>query len=330
MRRARAQGGLLFTLAVVLLLVTPAIDSASAKAASFQALLNPDGTGRIFVNNGSSPAWTVCAPDRSSCHPFATGGDVSTNGAPPDVVFRAETHALEEPEWLTPIWLGNVTSVAPPSVSGTVRANELVTPIPGRWQGGWSNDYDRMQLAACKTPTGESCVTLTEPSYPQSCPGEAAVLDPVFSGWYLRVADQRLAADTTFLFSGATTPYGQEVWSQAPTISVSVVGRIDPPLHARTAECGPPPLVRVTLTPSAVARVRCGLGCRASLIATRHGRTASVSRRLRAYSIAAARNVPIPELRLPRRAISRLGRGPARVVVLVNGERTASRTVLLR
>ncbi len=307
-----------------------AVESSVAKAGSFQTLLNVDGSGRIFVNNGSTPTWMICAPSRSNCSPFATGDDISTNGAPPNVVFRAETHALEEPEWVTPTWFGNVTSVGPPSVSGRIKANELVTPVPGRWWGGWSTDGDAMQLAACENPSGDGCVTLTERTYPASCPNEAVVIDPTFVGWYLRVADQRLPADTAFTFEAATTPYGGEVWPQSVTVSTTIVGRIGPPAQRRTAQCGPPPLIRAAISASALAHVKCGLGCKATLIAKRGGRAVRRSRNLRPFPLASARGVPVPKLALPSKALSSLGPGRARVVLQVNGKRVARRTVVLR
>lgn len=303
---------------------------AAAEWVPFQALLSSDGSGHLFVNNGSEPSWQVCAPDLSNCRPFATGGDVATTGAPSGVVFFwASGVSRAGGGWLSPIWNGNVTSLSPPSVGGTVRANELVTPVPGRWQGGWATDRDAMQLSACANPAGSDCITLTDSSYPGSCAGGSAVLDPVFVGLYLRVADRRFAADTTVAFGAVTSPYGQEAWAPGAITSVAVVGRIGPPLHPRTAKCGPPPLVRATISASAIARVRCGLGCRTSLVAKRAGRKVRRARTLRPFPLSAPRNYPIPELSLPARSLSHLGQGRARVVLLVDGKRVASRTVVL-
>lgn len=327
--KGKRSGGCLLALAIALWAFALQLAPATAQSAPFQALLNPDGSGRLFVNNGSEPSWAVCEPSLSNCRPFASGGDVTTAGAPPNVVFRAETGSLTEPQWVTPTWHGNVTPLAPPFVTGTIRANELVTPVPGRWQGGWSTDHDTTQLSACKSPAGGDCITLTDSRYPASCSGGAAVLDPVFVGRYLRVADRRLAADTTTTLEGVNSPYGHEVWPPTAITSVAMAGRIGPPTHARASQCGPPPLVRASISAGASARVRCGLGCHASLLAKRNGRTVQLARTLRPFPLAAPTNYPIPKLSLSSRALSRLGHGRARVVVLVDGKRAADRTVVL-
>lgn len=318
-----ARGLILLAFVVAFLAATPKTGTATAESAPFQALLNPDGSGRLFVTNGTVPAWSVCAPDRSNCRPFATGGDITTAGAPAAVVFWAGDG------WLSPIWDGNVVAVGAPSLSGTLRANELVTPIPGQWQGGWITDRDTMQMAACTTEAGDECITLTDRRYPAGCPGGAAVLDPVFAGKYLRVADRRFAADTTTTFEAVNSPYGQELWMPSPITSVAVVGRIGSSRGQRAAKCGPPPLVRATISGRGVARVRCGLGCRASLIARKGEKTRSATRSLRPFPLQAPRNYPIPELRLSSKSLAAFGSGPVSAVVLVDGKRAASRTLHL-
>jgi hypothetical protein len=318
------RASLLLVLVITLWTGMPRAELAVAEGAPFQALLNPDGSGRLLVNNGSSPAWMVCAPDLSNCRPFATGGDISTSGAPSGIVFWAGDG------WLSPTWRGNVMAQGPPAVSGTLRANELVTPVPGGWQGGWATDRDTTQLSACETQAGTGCITLTDPRYPASCLGESAVLDPVFVGRYLRIANRRFAADTVTTLEAVTSPYGQEVWASSPTASIAVVGRIGPAIRPRTEKCGPPPLVRVTISARATAKVRCGLGCSASLIVRRKGQVKKITRKLRPFSLAAARNEPIPELSLPPGALADLGSGKAHIVVSVDGKRAARRTVHLR
>ncbi len=297
--------------------------AAGAESAPFQALLNPDGSGRLFTNNGSVPAWMACAPDRSSCHPFSTGGDISTAGAPADVVFWAGDN------WLSPVWYGNVLPVGPPSLSGKLRANELVTPVPGSWQGGWATDRDESQLSACRDEAGTECETLTDPGYAAGCSGGATVLDPVFTGFYLRVADRRVAADAFSSFVGVTSPFRQEVWNSSPTTSVIVLGPIAPSKGSRKAKCGPPPLVRVTISSEGVAKVRCGLGCRASLKARSSRGARRTTRSLGPFPLNAPSNRVVPTLSLPAKSLTTLGPGPVSIAVLINGTPSATRTIHL-
>jgi hypothetical protein len=206
-----------------------------------QALLNNNGSGRLFVNTPGGPwLWEVCTAKLSSCKSFKTGRDITTVGAPPGSVFRVSGGGRSG---VSPLWRGRVKSVAPPAVRGVVRANELVRPIPGSWRGGWKGGSDELQLAACTTPDGHDCTTLTHSHYVDGCRNEAAVLDPFFTGYYLRVADRRLGAGPYFVAAYAVgTPYGHEVWRRDRITAVAVVGRIAPATGPRTRQCGPPPL----------------------------------------------------------------------------------------
>jgi hypothetical protein len=78
---------------------------------------------------------------------------------------------------------------------------------------------DQTQLAACETPGGEECISLTEPKFIDGCGNEAAVLDPAFAGDYLRIADIRYGPGTGFTLEGAGSPYGCEVGCDAVLIA---------------------------------------------------------------------------------------------------------------
>lgn len=304
-------------------------EPANAGVGPYQALLSSDGSGRLFVNNGSEPAWQVCAPDLSSCDPFATSGDLAITNAPSNVVFRAEDGSIA-PHWVSPVWSGVVTSIAPPSVRGVIQANELVTPVPGGWQGGWATDRDAMQLSVCTNADGSRCTTITDSSYVRSCPSGAAVLDPYFVGWYLRVADRRRAADEATLFGSANTPYASEVWMPGPLISTEVVGQIAPARHSRTEPCGAPSLVRASISKRGIGRVKCGLGCKVELRASHRHRVVRLKRQLRPFPFNPPANLPVPRLSLSSEALARLGPGKARVALYVNGKPAARRTIALR
>jgi hypothetical protein len=225
-------------------LVAIALVVASAPAAErvqMQALLNDDGTGRLLVNTAGGPwSWEVCAPDLSRCAPFKRGRIITTAGAPARSVFRVSG---EGAIGLSPLWKGRVRSVVPPSVRGIVRANERVTPIAGRWRHGWEGDAHALQLAACVTATGRECTTLTHSHFVDGCRHEAAVLDPVFTGHYLRVADRRLGAGPIVEAAyGLSSPYGFEVWRRNRVTAVAMIGRIGEATGPRTVSCGAPTL----------------------------------------------------------------------------------------
>jgi hypothetical protein len=228
----------------VLALAIPSLGH--AETAKISAHLMPDGSGRMIVNSQLNPesetwSWEACDASLVSCAPFAQGRIVSTAGSTPPTVFRAvSSRGLTA---LSPVWRGRVAAVRRPSVRGRIEANRLVTPLAGKWRAGWKGGYDEFQLAACLEPSGRECTTLTHPNYPRQCPDTAVVLDPAFTGWYLRVADRRLGPGPRIMLAYAVgSPYGHEIWSRNRTTSVAIVGRIAPATRPRTVGCGPPPL----------------------------------------------------------------------------------------
>ncbi len=295
-----------------------------------QALLNLDGSGHLFVNTPKHPrTWEVCSPALTDCVPIQSDDPyegLNTGATGPGVVFQATSGGGSV--GLSPLWNGMVGPLTPPSVEGPVRANERVTPRPGTWQGGWQGEGDFFQLAACRTPQGTECTTLTDSHYPGSCPETSAVLDPAFIGDYLRVANQRRGAGPHYeLLYASGSPYDARggAWEASAVTSVAVVGRIAAPSGPRTEKCGFPPLDDVSISSSGVARVQCGLGCHAVLIAGRAGHHARVKRTLARWQT--FRDPTI--LRLPRSSLVRLGAGQARMTLKIDGRRVARRTVVL-
>lgn len=331
-RSIRKAGGVL---AVVLGLWAGAlgVDSVNAAEVSMQALLNDDGSGRLFANTGGdSMPWESCSPDLTDCVPFGSGREITTAGAPPDRVFRV---GIGGSAGRSPLWRGNVASLGPPSVRGAIRANELVTPIPGQWSGGWEGEPDFMQLSACPTASGENCVTLTHSHFPGRCAEESAVLDPAFVGDYLRVADLRAGAGPHYMLMYAVgSPFGLDLWVPGPRLSAAIVGRIAPATGPRTATCGPPPLNSASISKTGVATVECGLGCRAELIA-RYGRLKARGMRKLARERALPLRLgerPIPlrgptKLKLPGWMSVGTGEGSVHLTVRIDGKPVARRSV---
>jgi hypothetical protein len=284
----------------------------------FQALLKADGSGRIFMNDGSVPSWEACRADLTHCAPFAVG-NFSTDGAPAGTVFRAG-------DLVTPLWKGNLRATGPPTIAGEVRANQLVTPVAGLWEGGWETDYDNLSISICRTPDSTRCLQVNhEEPRGRSCgPDETMLIDPAFAGRYLRVVDRRYGKGTVFAGVGHPPYYPLEV-APATTVSVAVVGRIAQATGPPAADCGPPPLFAASISPDGAARVDCTLlGCRAVLTARCGGRRARAGRRLsrvRFFETASA------TVRLRASAIERLEGCRARVTARVNGRALDRRTV---
>ncbi len=329
-RNSNSNRALIAMMALLTLLGAGLLSSAPASAAEgirMQALLNADGSGFLGVNTPREPmTWEACSPTLSNCTPFGSGVTLNTAGANPDTVFRVT--GGDGSIGLSPIWRGNVTSLTPPSVRGSVRANELVTPRAGQWLGGWEGEGDFLQLAACPTRNGTNCTTLTDDHYRGSCPESSAVLDLAFIGDYLRVADQRRGTGPHYVLRYASrSPYAARggVWEASPTTSTAVVGRIAAVSGPRTERCGFPPLNQASISKHGVATVHCGLGCRAVLIASRGRKRVREARRLPRWLT----HQHPSTLRLSSGALAQLGPGRARIVVNVDGRRIAQRTIRL-
>jgi hypothetical protein len=299
------------------------------KGVDVKPFLNDDGSGGLYVSSpvglGSGPwSWETCSPDLTSCAPFATGEEINTGRAAPETVFRISGDGRVG---VSPLWHGNLSVAAPPSVTGFVRANELVTPVPAIWTGGWDGDLDQTQLAACATPAGERCISLTDAKYVAPCSHEAAVLDRAFTGKYLRVASRRFGLGEGSTLEGHSSPFGDEIWSPDGRTAAAVVGRIEPATGPRTVRCGPPPLIVASISRYGVAKVACAIRCRAVLVAEKGGRRGRLGRRL-GRSLYWSREQA--KLRLPPRALELLGPGPAQMTVEINGEKITERMVRLR
>lgn len=325
----RRGSGLLASLAVfgaALLSPAPAY-SDSADRISMQAGMSPGGVGTLFVNDPGGPwAWEACSPSLRSCVPFGMGREIKTAGAPPGTVFRVNGGGATG---VSPEWRGRLRQQSPPTVEGTVRANDFVSLVPGGWSGGWKGEYSAMQLSACLTPAGRECITLTHPHYVRSCAAsDSFVLDARFAGRYLRVADKRIGAGPPVLASYAvSSPHGGESWDRSPTTSVAVVAPIDPAVRAYPGECGPSLPADAVISRRGVASITCQAGCRAVLVARGDGRQARVVRRLPEQNALFA--APPAELRVPNPTLARVLRtGDVRLTVKLDGKQVAQRTVL--
>jgi hypothetical protein len=306
------------------LLVALGFGASSAQALGrlpFQVLMNADGSGRIFMNNGSTPSWKICRADLAGCTPFASG-NFSTGSAAPGSVFWAGD------DLITPVWKGNLHEVEPPSVRGRVRGNEVVTPVAGLWEGGWEDDYDELTLSICMTALGERCLQINQEGPEKRCgPEGATLIDPAFAGRYLRVVDRRYGSGTLFAGVGHPAYYPIGKIEPGATVSMAIFGRIAPARGPAGAHCGPPPLFTASISGDGSAEVTCRvLGCRATLVAHCRGRKARVERKLPPAPLWGSRPA---KLRLAPALFERVEGGPISVTVRINGRAATHRTVKL-
>ncbi|HKZ12230.1 MAG TPA: hypothetical protein VJL81_00150 [Solirubrobacterales bacterium] len=310
-----------------------ALATASAQAArpfelGAQTLYNADGSGKLFAN-GSNTTWERCNPDLSVCEAAGTTREISTQGAPDGTVFKLQGNATGA------VWHGNLSIVAPPSVQGVLSANELVTPVPTGWQGGWDGSFDQTQLAVCETPAGEDCTSISDRKYVGGCEGGGAVLDLSLVGRYLRIADRRMGPGTIETLDAYTSPFGHPIMPAEGDTAVAIVGQIGPATHERTATCGPKPLVEAWISSSGVAKVLCAFGCQATLAAGHAGRTVRATLQVPATGLPplpGTSSAPEPSgstLALSPAALKRLGGGRTRFAVEVGGQVFAGTSVKL-
>jgi hypothetical protein len=293
----------------------------------------------MIVNSQTNPpsetwSWSICDSTGANCLPFGSGRHIEFGAEPANITFHAT--ANDGPTALSPVWNGALTLLSGPSVAGTVEANGLVAPIPASWAGGWTGDENHFtQLAACATSDGRECTTLTDREFGGECAHGGTVLDPIFTGWYLRVASFVTGPDPIFAGVGHSTPYGKKAWRPEPgrAVAVAVVGRIAPARHRRTDRCGPPPLdphmsprepvpvKSAVVSASGVARVRCwSEPCRAVLTA-RHGHA------VRAKKLEFVKRGRL-KVALPPATV--IERGRLRYTLSVDGEILARRAIYVR
>jgi hypothetical protein len=133
-----------------------------------QQLFDADGHPRLVANSSpdgsrGTPTWARCAGSSDDCEPIGTGNVVAPGPAAPGTTFEARlddqghvTRARTSP------WGGTVTLTGAPALGGRVEARERVTPVAGRWTGGWGDEYDRLGVAVCRTADARDCLVLSE------------------------------------------------------------------------------------------------------------------------------------------------------------------------
>jgi hypothetical protein len=144
---------------------------------------------------------------------------------------------------LTSPWRGRLRALSPPRLVGSIRVGGRVRSEPARWTGGWSGDYDALDIEACRTPDGTGCETLDAPTVYDHPREPARTRIPAwYAGWYVQALDQRIPADTVFPLQSFGIP---------PPITRDGTVSASPPVRVPGR---PFPVPRVTLRKRAVRR----------------------------------------------------------------------------
>jgi hypothetical protein len=247
---------------------------------------NPSLVANANVTGGAArPRWSICTPAGTSrCAPVvnAKGYDTSAFFNPgntaPGTVFQATlTYRGKTSVARTAVWKGRVHAVSPPTLAGSAHFHAVVVPHRAVWAGGWAGlpqpemdgaaggppNVDELNVAACRTPTGQHCVNLTAQGRTTAFSHRPPVIDNWFTGWYLFAFDERIALPEIIAEPGYGTP------SIIPVVKVDAT-------HARSLPLGPvtgPPSPRVAILHRAiaragrvlVARVGCAVRCVVSI-----------------------------------------------------------------
>jgi len=319
------------------LVALPAMWAIAAPARSFSsgpvsASLTEAGGGWLTANGAGNPpsqtwTWQICNQAGEACRPFGSGQQIQAGSPPGGTTFRATSNTGMN--GLSPIWNGPLHVAAAPTVTGAVQANQLVTPVPAVWEGGWTGDFTRTQLSLCSSTAGTGCIAPLE-FYGGSCPTGALTIDKDFTGWWLRAATTVYGPDTGFATPAIVSPdgYGAAIWSAGATTSVAVLGRVAPASGPPAGNCGPPalfpglpPLIALKVQSAGIsddgAVVRCSRSCTVSFHASRRGRVATATKNAQGEI----------RLRIPHGSLARLGRGSIRYTLFVDGHRVAQATI---
>lgn len=251
-----------------------------------------------YATSSVTPTWARCGID--SCDDAGTTNPIflpgpsseherfqasgSINGAPTTAVSKE--------------WLGQVTNLTPPALSGATAAGATVTATGGTWAGGWPDDFSLVQLRACPTPAGTGCVRVAN--------GASAVVDAAYAGWYLGAMESRYGTEQAFAAIGYLYPPGKISSHAAAEAGRTVaLGPLSGPVTVSPKAETAPPQPALALRKAAVLRkgslvlgtLSCAKACKARVEIRQGSRTAV--RRL-SLTAAAKTTVTVPARRLRR------------------------------
>jgi hypothetical protein len=120
----------------------------------------------------------------------------------------------------------------------------VVSPVAGRWIGGWGTEFDQLGVEACRTASGFRCRMLGGGEL--GCPDASSAprLGGWFTSWYLFAVDARMPKDDACAGTGYLANADLPLWKLGPIVVRSrPIGRI-----------GGPPRPKVTILKHAVQR----------------------------------------------------------------------------
>jgi hypothetical protein len=206
------------------------------RAGHIQAVYDAAGNPSLAGSFGDLGAgrWSLCSPTApGTCTPVKSSHGVLESGpVPAGTVFELSTkHRGQAFAVRTVPWQGTVRATARPRLRGRVRVGATVTPIAGRWAGGWGSESDQLGVEACRTAAGRAsgrgCVMLGGGE--QGCSGGSAraVVGGWFTGWYLYALDGRIARDSACAGVAYALEAGIPPWKLGPTVARSrPLGRV--------------------------------------------------------------------------------------------------------
>ena len=267
--------------AVGLSLVVLAALSVPANAAGdgvevSQNVFDADGWPELIANyspDGSkaTPQWRVCTPlcgaviksdQQLSPGPTAPGTSWQASAT-----YRGKTTVAQ-----SKTWLGQVTNVTPPAVSGLPSIGSTMVATPGTWGGGWGDDFSELNLRACRTLQAVDCRIMVGSSpEPDTTSGPVKVTTS-YGGWYVGPIDMRLPADVAIAGVGIVREGNAVSGIRAPSPAQTIAaGPLVGPIPAATPAQLRAAAVRVQLRRTAkrsgkrllLGSVTCPEGCTA-------------------------------------------------------------------
>lgn len=215
------------------LLVTAALAAPAGAAADgvevSQNVFDADGWPELVANyspdgDKATPVWRACTPLCGAV--IRTDQQLAPGPTAPGTSWQASaTYRGTTTVARSKTWLGQVTSIDPPAVSGLPSIGSTMVATPGTWSGGWGDDFSELNLRACRTLEAVDCRIMVGSSpEPDTTSGPVKVTTS-YGGWYVGPVDMRLPADVAIA--------GVGIGHQGNTVS-----GIRAPLPAQTIAAG--------------------------------------------------------------------------------------------
>ena len=210
-----------------------AADQAVMIQAVFSSAGNPELAGS-FQLSSATVSWSACLPG-AACQAIASKlGFLSPGPEPAGTRFIASARFHGTSYSASRTWNGQVHATSQPRLTGRLAAGEPLHLVAGAWTGGWGAEFDQLGAEACRTAAGTGCEMLAG--------GELGCVDASshrrlggwFTGAYVFVFDNRMAAGSACAGTGYDTNADLPLWHTSPTtLRSGLQGRIAGPARPR-------------------------------------------------------------------------------------------------